>query len=554
MEESRNPKYNITTEISDKESQIKADKLQSSFLSGKISRRGFMNGAIALGASITGASTFVEQAYAATPKAGGRLKIGITGGSTSDTLDPGQILDAFNINVLMGQTRGNMTRIRPDGKIEGDLCESWEPSNGGKTWKFNVRQGVEFHNGKSMTSEDIVDSINHHRGEDSTSAAKGIVSGINSIKADGKNSVIVELNEGNADITVALSDYHLNVCPSNGDGTIDWQSGVGAGGYTLEEYDPGVRTFTKKYANYWNTGNEAYFDEIETLGIIDPTARMSALSTGAIDCINNVPPKTASRLKNMANVKTLISTGNKQVTLPMHCDKEPFNDPNVRNAIKHIVDRQDWLDKVLFGYGEIGNDNPIGPANIYRATTDELPQREYDPEMAKSLLKKAGHDGLSIKFHAADTGFAGAVDAGSLMAESAKAAGINIEVVREPNDGYWSNVWMQKAFSACYWSGRPTEDWIFSLIYASDAGWNDTNWKNAGFDKLLLEARAETDTTKRRSMYVEMQQILHNDGGLCLPLFQSEIMGYRTSVGVPDVVGNDWELDGHRCSLRWWKA
>ena len=124
--------------------------------------------------------------------------------------------------------------------------------------------------------------------------------------------------------------------------------------------------------------------------------------------------------------------------------------------------------------------------------------------------------------------------------------------MREPNDGYWSNVWMQKAFSACYWSGRPTEDWIFSLIYASDAGWNDTNWKNAGFDKLLLEARAETDTSKRRSMYVEMQQIVHNDGGLCLPLFQSELMGYRTSVGVPDVVVNDWELDGHRCSLRWW--
>ena len=226
----------------------------------------------------------------------------------------------------------------------------------------------------------------------------------------------------------------------------------------------------------------------------------------------------------------------------------------MRNAIKHIVDRQDWLDKVLYGYGELGNDNPIGPANIYRATTDELPQREYDPELAKSLLKKAGHDGLSIKFHAADTGFAGAVDAGSLMAESAKAAGINIEVVREPNDGYWSNVWTKKAFSACYWSGRPTEDWIFSLIYASDAKWNDTNWKNSSFDKLLLEARAETDQAKRRAMYVEMQQILHTDGGLCLPLFQSEIMGYRTSVGVPDQVGNDWELDGHRCALRWWKV
>ena len=211
-----------------------------------------------------------------------------------------------------------------------------------------------------------------------------------------------------------------------------------------------MRAFTTKNPNFYNADTEAWFDEVETIGVIDPTARMSALSTGAIDCINNVPPKTAGRLGKMMNVKTLISTGNKQITLPMHCDKEPFTDPNVRNAIKHIVDRQDWLDKVLYGYGELGNDNPIGPANIYRATTDELPQREYDPELAKSLLKKAGHDGLSIKFHAADTGFAGAVDAGSLMAESAKAAGINIEVVREPNDGYWSNVWTKKAFSACY--------------------------------------------------------------------------------------------------------
>ena len=554
MEEPRNPINNISAEISDKENQIKAEKLQAGFLAGNISRRGFMTGAVALGATLAGASTIVEQAMAATPKAGGRLKIGITGGSTSDTLDPGQILDAFNINVLMGQTRGNMTRIRPDGQIEGDLCESFEASNGAKTWKFNVRQGVEFHNGKSMTSEDVVDSIRHHMGEDSTSAAKGIVAGIKSIKADGKYGVVMELNEGNADITMALSDYHLNICPSNGDGTIDWQSGVGAGAYVLQEYDPGVRAFTTKNPNFYNADTEAWFDEVETIGVIDPTARMSALSTGAIDCINNVPPKTAGRLGKMMNVKTLISTGNKQITLPMHCDKEPFTDPNVRNAIKHIVNRQDWLDKVLYGYGELGNDNPIGPANIYRATTDELPQRQYDPELAKSMLKKAGHDGLSIKFHAADTGFAGAVDAGSLMAESAKAAGINIEVVREPNDGYWSNVWTKKAFSACYWSGRPTEDWIFSLIYASDAKWNDTNWKNSSFDKLLLEARAETDQAKRRAMYVEMQQILHNDGGLCLPLFQSEIMGYRTSVGVPDQVGNDWELDGHRCALRWWKV
>ena len=554
MEDKRNPKHDLVSEVSDKETQIKVEELQTSFLSGKIGRRSFMTGALALGVSLTGASTVVEQALAATPKQGGRLRVGITGGATSDVLDPGQILDAYMINVSMGQVRPNMTKINPDGSVAADLVESWEPSNGAKTWKFNVRQGVEFHNGKTMDSQDIVDSIRHHLGPDSKSGGSGVVSGIESIETDGKNGVVIQLKEGNGDLPILLSDYHLNICPSNGDGTIDWESGVGAGPYSIVEHEPGVRTLTKKFANYWNTGNDSFFDEIETLGIADPTARMSALSTGAVDAINNVPAKTAGRLAKMANVKTLIATGNKQATMPMLCDMEPYTDQNVRNAMKHIVNRQELLDKIFFGYGQLGNDNPVGPANYFRATEEELPQREYDPEKAKFYLKEAGLNSLSVKFHAADTGFAGSVDAGALMRESAKAAGIDVEVVREPNDGYWSNVWMQKPFSACYWSGRPTEDWIFSQIYYSKADWNDTHWKNADFDRLLVTARAETDEAKRREMYVEMQRIVHTDGGLILPVFLSEIMGYRSNIHVPDVVANNWELDGHLCSRRWWRA
>jgi len=554
MSNSRNPKHDISSEVSDKETQIKAKKLQESFISGKISRRNFVSTSVAIGVSLAGATAVVNQVEAATPKSGGRLRMGITGGATSDVLDPGQILDAYMINVSMGQVRPNMTKINPDGSVEGDLSSGWQASNGAKTWKFDVRQGVEFHNGKTLDSTDIVDSIRHHMGPDSKSGGSGVVSGIASIKEDGKYGVVVELNEGNGDLPILLSDYHLNICPSKGDGSIDWESGIGAGPYTLEEHEPGVRTLTKKFANYWNSGNDSHFNEVETLGINDPTARLAALSTGAVDAINNVPAKTASRLKSMVNVKTLISTGNKQCTMPMLCDVAPFDDQNVRNAMKHIINRQELLDKIFFGYGQLGNDNPVGPANYFRASTDELPQREYDPEQAKYYLKQAGLSSLSVKFHAADTGFSGAVDAGALMRESAKAAGIDIEVVREPNDGYWSNVWMVKPWSACYWSGRPTEDWIFSQIYYSKADWNDTHWNNSSFDKLLVEARSETDEAKRRDKYVEMQRIVHNDGGLALPVFLSEIMGYRSNLSVPDLVANNWELDGHLAARRWWTA
>ena len=543
-------KIDLSLGIADREKANQVQRLQSDFETGGISRRGFMTGALALGVSMTAASALLSRAEAATPKKGGRARVGLTGGATSDTLDPGQILDLYMLNLQFGQLRNGLTEVASNGELIPELAESWDSSADAKTWTFKIRQGVEFSNGKSLTPEDVVDSLNHHLGEESTSAAKGILSGIETIKADG-DTVVVGLSGGDADFPFLMSDYHLNICPSKGDGTVDWESGIGTGGYILVEHEPGVRTLTKRNPNYWKEGM-AHFDEVEILQIADPSARSNALRTDAIDAMNNVEVKTISRLKKIAGINIQATTGNKQITLPMHTNVAPFDDNNVRLAIKHIVDREQWLDKVVYGYGQLGNDNPIGPANIYRATTEELPQRSYDPDKAKFYLKEAGLENLSIQFHAADTGFGGAVDAGQLMRETAKPAGIDIEVIREPDDGYWSNVWQKKPFCACYWSGRPTENWIFSQIYAADASWNDTFWKHEKFNKLLLQGRAELDTAKRREIYVEMQQIVNQDGGVCLPLFQSDVMAFNDKLAVPEVTGNNWELDGGKFNERWW--
>ena len=132
--------------------------------------------------------------------------------------------------------------------------------------------------------------------------------------------------------------------------------------------------------------------------------------------------------------------------LPMFTDVAPFDNNDLRLALKYAIHREEWLKVILKNYGELGNDFPIGPANQFRATADEIPQRAYDPEKAKHHLKKAGYDSIDLKLHVSDTAFEGAVDASSLYSERAKVAGINIEVVREPKDGYWSNVWMQVRF------------------------------------------------------------------------------------------------------------
>jgi peptide/nickel transport system substrate-binding protein len=540
------------TEVSGREAMDKLNRLRSSIGSGKIGRRDFMATAIALGLSTTAASSVFNKAWAAAKK-GGRLRTGITGGATGDVLDPGLILDSYMINVLFGQVRNNLTEVSTTGELIPELAESWDSTPDASTWTFKVRQGVEFHNGKTLDSQDVVDSLRHHLADDSKSAAKGLLGGIESVDADGKHGVTVTLTGGDADFPFLMSDYHLLICPSRGDGTIDWESGTGTGGYTLVEHDPGVRSLTRRNPNYWKEGR-AHFDEVETLQIADPNARLNALRTNAVDSINTVDPKIVERLKRVSGVHVRSVTGNKQLTLPMRTDTAPFDNNDVRLAVKNIINREEWFEKIIFGYGEVGNDNPVGPANIYRATTDELPQRIYDPDKAKYHLKQAGMENLTIKFHAAETAFSGAVNAGQLMQESARPAGIDIEVVREPDDGYWSNVWMNKAFSACYWSGRPTENWIFSQIYAADASWNDTFWKHPRFNELLVQARAELDAAKRREMYVEMQRIVHNEGGVCLPLFQADTMAHGDKVFVPEVIGNNWDLDGLKHAERWWFA
>jgi len=519
---------------------------------GKISRREFMGRAAALGATTALAASLAGKAVkAAEPKKGGRLRQALTGGGTGDSLDPAQILDSYMINVSSGMLRNNLTEIDQNNQLIGELAESWEASDDATVWTFKLRQGIEFHNGKTLDSNDVVASINHHRGETTKSAAKGIIEPVSDVQADGPDTVVFTLSGGSADFPYLMSDYHLGICPAKEDGAIDWESGVGTAGYSLVSFDPGVRTVVKRNPNYWKEGR-AHFDEVESVFIGDVNARTSALQTDELDVITNLDINTIHLMQRAPGIQVFHTNGNKHVTLPMLMDQKPFDNNDVRLALKLALDREQWLKFIAKGLGEVGNDHPIGPANIYRATPGELPQRAYDPDKAKYHLKQAGLENLSVEISMADTAFDGAVDAGQLYQETAKAAGIDLKVVREPNDGYWSNVWLVKPWCASYWGGRPTEDWIFSQIYSSGADWNETHFENERFNQLLVEARGELDTDKRREMYVEMQRILNEQGGAVIPMFLAYTHAARDRVALPEQMASNWELDGHKNAERWW--
>ncbi len=517
------------------------------FAKQSMSRRRFIQTSGALSVVSLAPELFIGAAQAASPVRGGHLRVATVHGSSTDSLDPSHLVSGHT-NFLFSTLHNALMEIAPNGQLVPLLAESYEPGANPSEWIFKLRADVTFHNGKTLIADDVIASLNRHRGEDSASAMKSFMAEVESITKDGNYIVKFKLLNPNVDFPVILSENSLSILPSK-DGKIETFD-VGCGAYMLEAFEPG------QYSRYTRNPNDfrsdrGYVDTAEILTIADATARQNALITGAVDVIGDVDATTAPLLARNSGVELLDITSTLHYVFPMRTDLTPFDNYDVRMALKLAIDREVVLDTILSGYGSLGNDHPISPANRYY--NHELEQRAYDPEKAKWHLHKAGLSSLQVKLSASDSLYAGCVDTAVLFSEHAKAAGIEIIPNQVPDDGYWKDVWLQHPWCASYWSGRPTEDWMFTQAYSADSNWNETYWKNERFNELLVAARAELDDDKRRDMYWEMQAITRDDGGAVIHAFANHITAYTANkVGVPEQVAGNWKFDGYKMIERWW--
>ena len=509
-----------------------------------ISRRKLLLTSAAVGA-VAGLSPI--SSMAATPKRGGHVRYGVRGGSTTDSLDPATWPDVFMRTIGYGYCN-TLTEFAPDHSLQPELLESWDAEPGAKTWVFRLRAGITFHNGKTLNADDVIATIQHHLSETSKSGVKGLLKTISSMKKQDDLSVRFELANGNADFPYIFADYRMAIMPSK-DGKILWKEQAGTGGYILKEYEPGVRATLERNPNFWRS-DRAFFNSAEVLTMPDVTARQNALMTGSIDIMDQVDLKTVALLKKANGVQVADTAGGLHYTYAMNSSADPYANNDLRLALKYGIDREAFLQKILRGYGTLGNDHPIAPTMQYYAAG--LKQRAYDPDRAKHHLKKSGHSGSGLSLSISDFLYAGAVDGATLFKEQLTSCGIDLAVSREPSDGYFSNIWMKKPFFGSYWSPRPTADIMFSTAYAGDAKWNDTSWKNGSFDKLLVEARSELDEAKRSEMYAEMQRLVRDDGGNIIPVFANNVFAMSSKVSHPNKMSGAWELDGGRSIDRWW--
>ncbi|MDN5788981.1 ABC transporter substrate-binding protein [Pseudorhodobacter sp.] len=512
----------------------------------RVDRRSFLAGSAAVGALALSSSASPVLAQDATPKKGGHVILGLAGGESSNTLDPALTLSQVPYNV-MAHIGDLLVESSPTGEITHRLAEDHSSSPDAKVWQFKIRQGVSFHDGTKLTADDVLKTMQRHSNEKATSGALGIMKGISSMRAEG-DLFEVTLAEANADLPYLMSDMHLYIQP--GGGMDNPTSGIFSGPYKIVVNDPGVRHTFEKFADYWDD-SRGHFDTSEILVINDVTARTAALQSGQVHLANLIEPKIADFLSKAPGMVLERTKGRGQNVFVMLVDTAPFDNNDLRLALKFAIDREEMLKKVLRGYGTLGNDIPINAA--YPLFDDSLPQRPFDLDKAAEHYKKSGHDGSPIILRVSDVAFPGAVDAAQLFQQTAQKAGIPLELKREPGDGYWSEVWNKQPFCASYWGGRPTQDQMYSTAYLSTADWNDTHFRNPKFDALLMQARAELDPAKRKQIYSEMSMMVRDEGGLILPMFNDFLDAHSDKIAgwVSDPTG---DMMNSQAAVKCWMA
>jgi peptide/nickel transport system substrate-binding protein len=514
----------------------------------RLSRRDFLGRAAALGVSTAMAGTlYAQAARAQTPVRGGLLKAGMQGGESTNVLDPA--LNLSQVPFAFCKQWGEfLVRVQRDGSLQNRIAEEITSSADAKTWTMKIRDGVEFHNGKTVTAEDVVATIERHSDEKSQSGALGVLKSITGVKADGKN-VVVTLSDADADFPYLMADYHLVIEPNGGKDNPN--AGISAGPYKVSVFEPGVRCGGERFANFWDADNLGFADQVEIIVINDATARTAALQGGQVHMINRVEPKIVDLVQRVPGVRIENISGRGFYPFNMFCDTAPFDNNDLRMALKLAMDREQMLATILRGYGTVGNDYPINAA--YPLHPTDIEQRVFDPEKAAELYKKSGHSG-PIVLRTSEVAFPGAVEAAQLYQQSAAKAGITIEVKREPGDGYWSEVWNKQPFSLSYWGGRATQNQMYSTAYLSDADWNDTRFKRPDFDKMVLAARGELDEEKRKAIYRDLAVIMRDEGGLIVPFFNDFIDAVNEKIQGYEGHPEGELMDGYALGACWLAA
>jgi peptide/nickel transport system substrate-binding protein len=510
-----------------------ADEALSREVERGMTREDILRRAAALGIVVTGAfGPLTEAAFASTQiKRGGTFRQATSGGST-DFIDGQHIVAKSDIARLVVGFDA-LARFDEKGKIVNHLAEELRAEKANQ-YLIRVRSGVEFHNGKTLDIDDVIYSIQRTKNAKLKlfgNAAFGAID-LKRIKKLDKRTCRLTLSRADVTLMEAFAQYFQGVVPKGyqpnavGKGPLQY---IGTGPFKVKSFSPGRESVHVKNENYWISG-QPYFDQVRIINFPSDAAKVNALLAGQIEAMADVPFAQVPIVRRRSTLRILTSPTGAWTPLCMNLTTPPFNDVRVRRAFRLLINRPQVVQQGLSGYGRIANDiySPFDPAYA----GDDFPQRKYDPEQARSLLRQAGQENLSVELitSPADTGM---VEGATIFAQNAKAGGVNVTVKNVDGGVIYGDQYLKWPFSADYWG---TRNYLLQAATGvlKTAPFNETHWEAypgyPRFERLYRQALATVNEKKRAEIIREMQRMEYNDGGLIIWGFKNLTDGYSAKV------------------------
>ncbi|HEV7267104.1 MAG TPA: ABC transporter substrate-binding protein [Falsiroseomonas sp.] len=487
-------------------------------------RRHLLAGAAGFGAAAMLPATGLAQAA---PRRGGTLRISVD--QAVAKLNP--LLVRVNPEYMVAELLySGLTRLSTDMTPEPDLAESWSSSDDLATWTFVLRPGLTFHDGSPCSATDVVASFEAMLDPATASPARNNIGPIARVSMSDARTVVFTLRGPYADLPVMLAYTNARIVPaaltkSPAMAKLDREA-VGTGPFRLVSFQPERLVVVERNPAYYDR-QRPFLDRVEVVVYPDPTVEGSALASGDTDVMMTVLPTEYARLQRAGGVKVLRTPSGQFCNVNLGCDTAPFNDMRVRQALALTVDRTAMVDFVSEGYGTPGNDTPLNSAYTYH---QELPLKKPDIAAARRLLAEAGHGNDLRATIIASERPAVRTQLAVALREMARPAGFEIAVQTMPHATYLEQVWCKGSFYIGFYNMQPTADGIFSLLYTSNAAWNETRWNNREFDRLVEAARRTADQARRRELYGQAQALMHREVPSIIPVFFDLLAAHRNHV------------------------
>ena len=510
---------------------------------GRLGRREFLRRGAALGMS-AGVMGAVLAACGGANKTGTAAKTS-TGANTSSgpvkkggTLKLAQQAPAGQVNPLTIDDVGGLCQLSQTGEflaldvggvLHPMLATKWTPSHGGTVWTFKLRPGVKFHNGKQMTADDVVYTFQQLADPKNASNALSTFSGVLTPSGvrkvdDGTVAFHLEAANGNFPYIVSSDNYNAIIVPKGTDYTKWQKSYIGTGAFVLKSFTQNQGSTFVANPHYW--GGKPNLDGTSFTFYGSQQPQIVALQGGDVDVIVQFVAQGAQAITHSSQYPLITIKSSLHRELSMRCDKAPFNDARVRQAVALTLDRPAMVSALLSGLGQVGNDNPFAP--VFKSRDPSVPQRTQDLAKAKSLLSAAGHPhGLSATLFTEQ--YEEIPGLATTIAGQAAKAGIDIKLKVETQSAYYGKAtfgnsdWLDGEMSLVDNGDRGVPNVFLQATLTKKGPWNAAHFRNSEYDKLVAQYVAAVDLSSQRAIAGKIERLLLNETPVIIPYFYDSL-------------------------------